>query len=285
MKYDVTITETIQKTINLEADNAEQAKAIAREKYKNEADGFVLTADDYTETDFTVELGAVEEYSYKDRIAAASVAKKILYAEHLSLETENGAFAVKDTEIDDYCDYPRSTLMQVIDGIDTFLGDSFLSGKCDDSWERMVYIILKSDLVANILDTIDVDFYNKYINEMYFLDCDCEYKAEKYLINKTIAQKVIGTQSAYLMAEYEGKIYLSDYAIYDDCENGMQSFMADIIEYNDDKIIDPPFSIFDDYANVIKSQMQQIKDDYNDLGKDDFYLSFEELTYIGSLKD
>ena len=78
MKYDVTITETIQKTITLEADNAEQAKAIAREKYKNEADGFVLTADDYTETDFTVELGAVEEYSYKDRIAAASVAKKIL---------------------------------------------------------------------------------------------------------------------------------------------------------------------------------------------------------------
>ncbi len=171
-----------------------------------------------------------------------------------------------------------------MDGIDTFLGDSFLSGKCEDAWERMIYILLKSDIVANILDTIDVDFYKEYfdeINKVAYFNTKCE----EHLINRTIAQKVIETQSAYVMTEYKDKIYLSDYAYYNSCENEMQSFMADIIDYVNDLIIDPPFFVFDSYADVIKSQMQQIKDDYNDLGKDDFYLSFEELTYIGSLKD
>lgn len=286
-KYNVTITETLQKTVTVKAKNAEKAEDIARENYDNEVDGFVLTADDHRDTYFKVcEVEMISnKFALKDRIAVASVAKKIFDAEHLNLEVKNGAFVIKDTETEDYYKYPRFTLMQVVDGIDTFLGDSFLSGKCVDNWERMIHIILKSDLVADILNTIDVDFYNQHFNEINNVDFNNEYYDEKYLINKTIAHKVIETQSAYLMTEYEDKIYISNYAIYDDCENGMQSFMADIIEYNNDRIIDPPFSIFDNYADVIKSELQQIKDDYNDLGKNDFYLSFEELTYIGTLED
>lgn len=289
-KYNVTITETLQKTVTVKANNVDEAENIARENYNSEVDGFVLTADDYSGVTqfsaFEADETETDKFSYKDKIVAASVVRKIIKTEHLNLKNyENVEFIIEDTKNSYFFDDTFPTLMQVIDSLDGILGDRFLSGKLEDNWERMIYIILNSDLVTDILSTIDVHFYTEHFNEIDFLDCDNEYKAEKYLINKTIAHKVIDTQSAYLMIEYEDKIYLSKYAVYDNCENPMQSFMADIIEYNNDRIIDPPFSIFENYADVIKSEMQQIKDDYNDLGKDDFYLSFEELTYIGTLED
>ena len=51
-KYKVTITETLQKEIEVEASSKEEAIYQIKQQYKNEK--IVLTADDYVYTDFNV---------------------------------------------------------------------------------------------------------------------------------------------------------------------------------------------------------------------------------------
>lgn len=48
--YDVTITETLQKTVSIRADSHAKAEEIAEEKWKKEK--YVLTADDFVEARF-----------------------------------------------------------------------------------------------------------------------------------------------------------------------------------------------------------------------------------------
>ena len=52
MKYNVTITEIIEKTIEIEAENEANAIDIARDKYNKEE--VILTADDLAETYFGI---------------------------------------------------------------------------------------------------------------------------------------------------------------------------------------------------------------------------------------
>ena len=52
MKYNVTITETLEKTIEIEAKNATNAINIAKDKYNKEE--VILTADDLVDTDFGI---------------------------------------------------------------------------------------------------------------------------------------------------------------------------------------------------------------------------------------
>ena len=52
MKYDVTITEILEKTIEIEAENEANAIAIAKDKYNKEE--VILTADDLKYTDFGI---------------------------------------------------------------------------------------------------------------------------------------------------------------------------------------------------------------------------------------
>lgn len=52
MKYDVTITEILEKTIEIEAENEANAIAIAKDKYNKEE--VILTADDLAETYFSL---------------------------------------------------------------------------------------------------------------------------------------------------------------------------------------------------------------------------------------
>ena len=52
MKYYVTITEILEKTIEIEAENATNAIAIAKDKYNKEE--VILTADDLKYTDFGI---------------------------------------------------------------------------------------------------------------------------------------------------------------------------------------------------------------------------------------
>ena len=51
-KYKVTITETLQKEIEVEASSKEEAIYQIKQQYKNEE--IVLSADDYVYTDFSV---------------------------------------------------------------------------------------------------------------------------------------------------------------------------------------------------------------------------------------
>lgn len=52
MKYNVTITEILEKTIEIEAENEANAIAIAKDKYNKEE--VILTADDLKYTDFGI---------------------------------------------------------------------------------------------------------------------------------------------------------------------------------------------------------------------------------------
>ena len=52
MKYNVTITEILKKTIEIEAENETNAIDIARDKYNKEE--VILTADDLKYTDFGI---------------------------------------------------------------------------------------------------------------------------------------------------------------------------------------------------------------------------------------
>ena len=52
MKYNVTITEILEKTIEIEAENGTNAIDIARDKYNKEE--VILTADDYADTKFDI---------------------------------------------------------------------------------------------------------------------------------------------------------------------------------------------------------------------------------------
>ena len=52
MKYNVIITETLEKTIEIEAENETNAIDIARDKYNKEE--VILTADDLVDTDFGI---------------------------------------------------------------------------------------------------------------------------------------------------------------------------------------------------------------------------------------
>ena len=52
MKYNVTIIELLEKTIEIEAENETNAIDIARDKYNKEE--VILTADDYADTHFGI---------------------------------------------------------------------------------------------------------------------------------------------------------------------------------------------------------------------------------------
>ena len=52
MKYNITITEILEKTIEIEAENKTNAIDIARDKYNKEE--VILTADDLVDTDFDI---------------------------------------------------------------------------------------------------------------------------------------------------------------------------------------------------------------------------------------
>lgn len=58
-KYKVTITETLQREVWVDADSPEEASEIVQSEYREQK--HVLTADDHVGTTFSVEAGTVEE--------------------------------------------------------------------------------------------------------------------------------------------------------------------------------------------------------------------------------
>lgn len=54
MKYKVKITETLEKVVEIDADNEREALTIAECNYRAAKDDYILTADDYSGVDFQV---------------------------------------------------------------------------------------------------------------------------------------------------------------------------------------------------------------------------------------
>lgn len=60
-KYDVTITEILQKSVEIEAENYEEAERIVQERWENSQ--YVLGADDFK----TVDYNAIERKKNRER--------------------------------------------------------------------------------------------------------------------------------------------------------------------------------------------------------------------------
>lgn len=65
-EYEVTITETLQKTVNVEASSKDEAEQIAEDMWRDEE--IVLTAEDFTEVEYKADNGKEISDKTKDKI-------------------------------------------------------------------------------------------------------------------------------------------------------------------------------------------------------------------------
>lgn len=109
-----------------------------------------------------------------------------------------------------------------------------------------------------------------------------DFDALGYLVDRAIAAKIMGTQSAYQVIEYNGQLCevyvdrgdISDFA--DEIENGT------LLDYEGHAVW-----AFDSYRELIDAQKEMILEDLRDMalyevdGSWEFYLSENELRHIG----
>lgn len=164
-----------------------------------------------------------------------------------------------------------------------------------DDYTRRLIIFLQSNYCCNLLNNITPSLYSDYVptgfgftvkNRVDEINLD---KALDYLINKTIANKLMETLSAYTMIEVDNKVYLSCYGFADHYQNGnispKQALYSKIIrpEYTnaDGGTKEDDYTVYDTHSDLISSQLPQIYEDIEDLGLDEFYLTDYELQYLG----
>lgn len=178
-----------------------------------------------------------------------------------------------------------------------------------NDWDRKALIFLTSDYCKELLSSITASTYSDYVKTGFGKNQDRLKENEgtdelSLLLDKDIAQKIIETQSAYVMVEYNDKVYLSYYG-YGDNKYYEPIIDEDGVIIDDDlsKPIEPKeallsnikatmqiydengnneiFTTYNNYGELIKNQLDQVRNDINDLGLYEMYLSRDELKYIG----
>lgn len=164
-----------------------------------------------------------------------------------------------------------------------------------DDFARRLIIFLQSDYCFNLLNDATPSLYSDYVptgfgftfkNRLDEINLD---EAIDYLIDKSIANKLMETLSAYTMIEIDNKVYLSCYGFADDYQNANispeQALYSKIISPDyinaDGSTKEDDYSVYDTHSDLISSQLPQIYEDIEDLGLDDFYLTDYELQYLG----
>ena len=164
-----------------------------------------------------------------------------------------------------------------------------------DDFARRLIIFLQSDYCFNLLNDATPSLYSDYVptgfgftfkNRLDEINLD---EALDYLINKSIANKIMETLSAYTMIEVDNKAYLSCYGFADNYQNGNispeQALYSKIISPDyinaDGSTKEDDYSIYDTHSDLVSSQLPQIYEDIEGLGLDDFYLTDYELQYLG----
>ncbi len=202
------------------------------------------------------------------------------------------------------------TLAEVIDRLDIYHNDYFWEADCDrtaDELDPVNYDLenvafLESDYCAELLSQITPAKYDELAYEGA-LELGHNSKAWsdniRYLLNKEIAYKIIETQSAYVMCEYIGKVYLSDYDTYTDADR----MLRDVVYARGDKYYhlgdtttafcryngaspEYCFNEYQSYKDIVAPEVTQILLDMKDVGLTDngawnFYLSPKELMIAG----
>lgn len=168
----------------------------------------------------------------------------------------------------------------------------------DEANYTRLELFFGSDYCRKLLSSINAAEYTDYVETGFGKNVNRlkEYENNwfdkdplSYLINRDIAQKIIGTESAYVMAEYDGHIYLSAYDTFDNEDDFVSAIKeCELPDGEFDNRYD--FTIYDSYAEFIDDEVGQVEEDMVDIGLTDedewaFYLSFKELVYIGIDKE
>lgn len=166
-------------------------------------------------------------------------------------------------------------------------------------WDSAILYLMNNDKFAELLKEITpnnyLQLYSLYIRIQENLPM--EYKDPvSYMADKLIAESIIETQSAYVMAEKDNKVYLSYYGYGDinyvkDIDGEYEvpvsvkdAFFCDI---NDDwQMYDENgnnefFTIYDNYDEIIEYQKVQIRNDIEDIGINEHYLNEYAFCYLG----
>lgn len=280
------------------------------------------------------------KYKDKEIIAAINVVHQILDIEEFSLEVSEYDSDIPDTQelrfnlvdgqganLGGIEEESFDNLASIIDRMDTYHSDYLYRAFGErqdggevippDDYDRKLLMLLESDYCTDLLSTITASVYTDYVHTSYgkyHNTTEDRLKENKgldelsYLLNKDIAQKIIETQSAYVMVEYNDKVYLSFYgfgdgkyyeaiiedgAIIDDLSKPVdpkEVLLRDIkcdLQVYDENGNNEIFTTYDNYGELIKEQLGQVLDDFDDIGLTDengnwdFYLSKNELIYIG----
>lgn len=266
---------------------------------------------------------------YKDReiIAAINIVNAIIDVEDFALDV--GEYSIdgsgwttglkfdlddmqnngrlEDKTFDNLADVIKETNVysSLLDSFNNRIGAETIP---QDDWDRKILIFLTSDYCKKLLSSITASTYTDYVKTGFGKNQDRLKENEgidelSLLLDKDIAHKIIETQSAYVMVEYNNKVYLSYYG-YGDCKY-YEPIIEDGAIIDDDlsKPVDPKeallrdiksdfqmydengnnefFTTYDNYGELIKSQLGQVINDINNLGLYEMYLSRYELEYIG----
>lgn len=78
MKYEVVITETLRRTVSVEADNQDAAEAIVQDKWNNSE--YILDADDFSDVSFNSckKTDIIREVDYLGRIYISRIIREQL---------------------------------------------------------------------------------------------------------------------------------------------------------------------------------------------------------------
>lgn len=167
-------------------------------------------------------------------------------------------------------------------------------------WDSALLYLLNNDKFTNLLAEITTENFNE-LQELYNKvkdDLPMGYtNAIDYMADKLIAESIIETQSAYVMAEKDNKVYLSYYGYGDvdyvklECDgeyevpvNAKDVFWKDInatMQMYDENGNNEFFTIYDNYGEIIECQKRQILNDIEDIGIDEHYLNEYAFCYLG----
>lgn len=162
-----------------------------------------------------------------------------------------------------------------------------------NDWDRKILMFIESNYCGGLLEHISASVYSDYVATGFGLNEDrLDENKEKgiddldYLLYKDIAQKIIGSQSAYVMVEYNDEIYISAYDTFETEEELISAIKeCELPSGNFYNRYD--MSFYDSYKQVLEHEYNQVREDMNDIGLLDdggqwkFYLSQDEMIFMG----
>ena len=191
-----------------------------------------------------------------------------------------------------------STLAEVIERLEVYHQDYIFQALEDrifekefipkDDWDLTAKRFIESDTVFDILDKIDVKEYNEIIskNQSYNSKDMCEVLNEDEEFYKSICEKYIKTMSKEVLLETDNKIlhfYIDDK--YTDLNTKSKINETNYKEYLDENFEVEEYNFYHElYYEVIKDNIAYDLNDlalFDDNGKWDFYITFEELKRAG----